>query len=96
MYLAPQGVELLMSPLMQCANKNTREKGHNFEPRNPRVPAFRVLFRWHIPAKRVVILNLKIPAFRVLIHKCIPAIRVRFILKSCDIIVELLGHISVL
>ena len=90
------GVELLMSPLMQCANKNTREKGHNFEPRNPRVPAFRVLFRWHIPAKRVVILNLKIPAFRVLIQKCIPAIRVHFILKSCDIIVELLGHLSVL
>ena len=40
--LSSPGVELLMSPLMQCANKNTREKGHNFEPRNPRVPGFRV------------------------------------------------------
>ena len=25
-----QGVELLMSSLKQCANKNRREKGHNF------------------------------------------------------------------
>ena len=74
----PPGVELLMSPLLQCANKNTREKGHDFEPRNLRFPAFRVLFRWHIPAKRVVIFNLNIPAFRVLIQKCIPAIRVHF------------------
>ena len=80
---------------MQCANKNTPEKGHNFEPRNPRIPAFRVLFRWHIPAKRVIILNLKIPAFRVLIQKRIPAIRVHVILKSCGI-VELLGHLLVL
>ena len=85
-----------MSPLIQCANKNTQEKGHDFEPRNPCVPAFRVLFRWQIPAKRVVILNLKVPAFRVLIQKFIPAIRVQFILKSCDIIVELLGHLLVL
>ena len=85
-----------MSPLMQCANKDTREKGHNFEPRNPRVTVFRVLFRWHIPAKRVVNFNLNIPAFRVLIQKCIPAIRVHFILKRCDMIVELLGHLLVL
>ena len=91
-----RGVELLKSPLMQYANKNTREKDHNFEPRNPRVPVFRVLFLWHIPAKRVVILNLKIPAFRVLIQKCIPSIRVQFILKSYDIIVEQLGHLLVL
>ena len=75
------GVELLMSPLMQCANKNTRKKGHNFEPRNPRVPVFRVL-RWQIPAKRVVISNLKIPAFRVFIQKCIPAIRAHLFLKA--------------
>ena len=89
-------VKLLVSSLMQCANKNTWEKGHNFEPRNPPVLTFRVLFRWHIPAKRIVILNIKIPVFRVLIQKCIPAIKVHFILKSCDIIVELLGHLSVL
>ena len=95
-HLLRPGVKLLINPVEQCANKNMREKGHNFEPRNPRVPVFRVLFRWRIPAKRVVILNLKIPAFRVLIQKCIPAIRVHVILKSCDIIVELLGRFSVL
>ena len=76
--------------------KNTPEKGHNFEPRNPRVPAFRVLLRLHIPAKRVIILNLKIPVFRGLIQKCIPVRRVHFILKSCDMIVELVGHLSIL
>ena len=65
-------------------------------PEIPCFPAFRVLFRWHIPAKRVVILNLKIPAFGVFIQKCIPAIRVHFILKSCGILVELLGHLLVL
>ena len=56
-----------MSLLMQYENKNTQEKGHDFEPRNPCVPAL-----------KVVILNLNIPAFRVLIQKCISAIRVHF------------------